>query len=261
MNQLGSRKPSRPSNEVAAARDAELPLRWKFRVGCEAASEWLWQDHGAPPLDQLRPVRRPRSSERNRHIPATVYSMTNGDFVSLESGLEHDLVRRVDRDPTVTRIVAQPFELFTRGSKRVCHTPDLLSAHASGTVVVWDVRPLQEQDDTFLTKADLTRLASEAVGWRYEIFTGINETERLNMLWLYGFRRRPPWAGKVERRIDAAATCSGATLGTIMALDDGSGEVTSAMWHMLWSGQLVVDEGAHWTPDTAVAVRVEPCRG
>jgi hypothetical protein len=128
-------------------------------------------------------------------------------------------------------------------------------------VTVWDVRPLDEQDDTFLAKADVTRLACEAVGWRYEIFAGMGEIERLNMLWLSGFRRQPPWTPSFEERIETFAARRGATLGTVMALDDGSGEMTSVMWHMLWKSQLFIDESAQWTPDTAVAFRAGPRRG
>ena len=47
----------------------------------------------------------------NRHIPATAYSMINGGVVELESGLEHDLVRTIDRDRRIHLIIAQPFTL------------------------------------------------------------------------------------------------------------------------------------------------------
>jgi hypothetical protein len=37
----------------------------------------------------------------------TAFSMTNDDHVWLESGLEHDLLRKCDRDPDVEWLVSQ----------------------------------------------------------------------------------------------------------------------------------------------------------
>ena len=70
--------------------------------------EWCWRDSGAPPLDELAAIRTPRSSSRDRHIPVSAYSMTNAAVLHLESqGSSTDLLRRLDRDPTIRRMVAR----------------------------------------------------------------------------------------------------------------------------------------------------------
>jgi hypothetical protein len=96
-------RPCRAAGDVGggSANSIDMQLTWTFRVGTDPRAEWSWPALGAPPLSRLAPVRQPRSSEHNRHVPVTAYSMTNSDFVSLESGLEHDLVRRLDRDQAV----------------------------------------------------------------------------------------------------------------------------------------------------------------
>ena len=134
-------------------------VRWFFKLLDEELAEWFWDDSGSPPLEQLRPVRNPRSSEKNRHIPVTAYSTTMAAHICLESGLEHDLLRRVDRDPAVRLIVAQPLRLAWPGTKpgsrsRVYHTPDLLTADANGNVTLRDVRGEDRWDDDFRTKVD-----------------------------------------------------------------------------------------------------------
>ena len=241
---------------AATASSTDVHVRWTFRLGPGPPSVWSWPERSDPPLDQLAPVRRPRSSEHNRHVPVTAYTMTNGDFVSLESGLEHDLVRRLDRDPTVLRIVAQPLTLSWRGSEPGSHTPDLLTVHAGAAPTVWDVRALDKQDQQFETKSALTRRVCTSVGWGYEVFAGMDDLERLNTMWLNGFRRAPPWASRHEKRARAAAGCDGATLASIFAHDDGSGELISTVWHLLWRGALDIDMTAPWTPTTAVALHI-----
>ena len=245
-----------PSNDgLPAGADCRPRLTCTFRLRDSATVDWEWQRRGVPPLDQLHPVRKPRSSEHHRHIPVTAYTMTNSDIVSLESGLEHDLVRRVDRDPRVTRIVPQPLQLTWTAPASGWHVPDLLTVHDNGSATVWDARPLERQGDDFRTKSAITRDACAAVGWGYEIFSGLGKVERLNLLWLHGFRRRPAWADPFEERIRSAASRQGATLGSLFAEDDGTGELKSVVWHLLWCGVLTIDLLVPWEVHSAVSVR------
>jgi hypothetical protein len=206
---------------------------------------------------QLTPVRMPRSSASNRHIPVTAYSMTNGGVVHLESGLEHDLVRRLDRDSGIVGMVSQPLRLSWTAPEPVRHIPDLVTLHDDDAVTVWDVRALDEQDDDFRNKSAVTRDACAVVGWRYEVFTGLGGVERLNLLWLHGFRRRPAWTDRWEEQIQRAASHRDATIGSLFAHDDGTGELKAVVWHLVWSGDLSVDIAAPWNLHTSVAVRGE----
>jgi len=42
-------------------------------------------------------IRTPRSTEKSRHIPVQAWSVTLGAPIRVESGVEHDLVRELDR--------------------------------------------------------------------------------------------------------------------------------------------------------------------
>lgn len=237
-------------DEVMATSDSALRLTWTFQVSGSPVN-WMWRQRETPPLDSLEPVRRPASSKKNRHIPATVYSMTNQAMLSLESGLEHDLVRRLDRESAVVRLVPQPMRLSWK-PPATRHTPDLLSIDERGSATVWDVRAPEDQDDDFASKSAITRHACAAVGWDYQVFTGLHPIERLNLVWLQGFRRCPPWGSRFEETIRQAGEHPGATLGSLLNADDGTGELKATVWHMLWCGALHIDLTTQWTEDTPV---------
>jgi hypothetical protein len=99
--------------------------------------------------------------------------MTTRTVVHLESGLEHDLVRKPDRDPAIVHMVSRPLRLCWTTPEIASHTPDLLTVQTDGAVTVWDVRAVEEQDNEFGTKSAITRDACQVVGWRYEVFTGL----------------------------------------------------------------------------------------
>lgn len=139
---------------------------WTFSVD-GARVTWDWRD-GQPPVDRLSPMRTPRSGTRSRHVPATAYSTTTRGWLQLESGLEHDLVRVLDRRRDVGWIAAQPVELAFAPEPGK-HLPDLLST-SNGQVTVWDCRSEQRQDDDFLRDAAATASACAQIGWSYEVF-------------------------------------------------------------------------------------------
>jgi hypothetical protein len=247
--------PGEGQDGLGADLDVSRRFQWEFCVdGVER--RWVWQVDGAPPLRKLQPVRKPKTSARNRHMLVTAYSMTNGGCIGLESGLEHDLVRRLDRDATVLHMVPQPLELVWSAPTAGHHFPDLLTVHDFG-VTVWDARAVEEQNEDFLAASAHTREACLSVGWSYHVFSGLADQERLNLLWLHGFRRKPPWSDRVAEQIRTIARGRGATLGTLLAADDGTGELISVVWHLLWSGGLSIDLAELWEGDTAVTLGTE----
>ncbi|NKY08842.1 TnsA-like heteromeric transposase endonuclease subunit [Cellulomonas hominis] len=197
-------------------------------------------------MTALLPTRRPRSRARSRHVPAHVFSTKCGDYLRVESGLEHDLVRLLDRSTTTAWLVAQPVHLRfdLEESRRVEHVPDLLHAGTGGEVTIWDCRPDERQDDDFLERSRLTRMACAQVGWLYEVFAGQLPAERLNERWLSGFRRDRPWHDRYRNDVLAAVLSDGRGVGDLLDLDDGSGEFVSTMWHLLWAGELRFDDSA-----------------
>jgi hypothetical protein len=237
--------------------DGVMHPEWTLRFHDGVKTVWLWQVQGAPPLHQLAPIRTPRSSSKNRHIPVSAYTFTNSGVIHLESGLEHDLVRKLDRDPDVVRMISQPFRLSWETAEPVSHVPDLLTQHLDSGVTVWDVKALEHQDDDFRAKSVVTRRACERVGWRYAVFTGLSTTERMNLLWLHGFRRRSRWAAHFEEAILRTAERSDSTVGSLLAADDGTGELCSVVWHLVWTGALSIDMSVPWTLHTPVAASRE----
>lgn len=166
-------------------------------------------------------------------------------------------MRRCDRDSNVGWLVSQPFRLSWDEPTHGSHTPDLLTVGVEGQVTVWDARRVDEQDEDFEMHADVARRCCEAVGWRYEVFSGLTTIERVNLLWLHGFRQRPAWTDRYGEAIRRAASGAGATLGHLFDCDDGSGELKSVVWHLVWGGQLAVDLAMSITEESRVTLNEE----
>lgn len=207
-------------------------------------AEWDCATLGAPDARDLLPTRRPSSGDFSRHIPRRAHAATTGTALELESGLEHDLLRWLDHRIDVTWLVAQPVRLHfpTPGRRRAAaHTPDLLSQHADGSVVLWDARPDERRTDDFLLNAALTAEACRRVGWRHEVFSGLPTATRMNLLWLNGYRRPMPWHPELRRLIENLLRVQQCTIGELRARDDGSGELVATMWHLIATGRIECD--------------------
>lgn len=141
--------------------DAEghpLGFSWSFDFGAGVVP---WVGSAPPDVTTLRLVRSIRSRSGAGHVPTWAYSTTVDAHLRLESGLEHDLLRDLDRDPRITWLASQPARVTPRrsGVKRAGLVPDLLSLANDGTVTVWAVRPAGRQNDKFLVEVEETRPA------------------------------------------------------------------------------------------------------
>lgn len=215
-------------------------FRWSCRVNGRR-TDWDWKS-GPPDPRQLEPYRRPSSGARSRHVPVRGFSHTVGGYLDLESGLEHDLLRLLDRDPSVAWVVAQPFALSWAEPgkrRRRRHVLDLLSVEVDGNVTVWDVKNhARAMSPKFAAVRDLTRIACGTVGWRYEVFAGLEPVHRHNLLWLHAYRHPPAWTEwRQDSVIDACSSVS--TLGELMA--SVAHEDRAVVWHLMWTGRLIVD--------------------
>lgn len=195
----------------------------------------------------------------SRHIPVRGYSVTMGRHLGLESQLEYELMLTLDRDPAVTRIVSQPVRLmFPVKSPLRKHTPDLLSV-TDDAVTLWDARPPARQNERFQLAVERTAAACEQVGWRHRVFGGLDRVARLNLLWLSCFRMPRPWVEPRQRQLEQALNETGAlTLGSVFDLDDDTGELVWAMWHLLWSGTLEADLTRHLDADSVLTGATDP---
>ena len=221
---------------------------WRFKIG-GATAIWDWSQ-GAPDLSSLDPIRRPASGASSKHIPVRAYARTVRAHLLLESGLEHDLVRVLDRDPNVTWIVPQPVQLEWGAGRTRRHVPDLLAVGPDGSATVWDVKTsIAAASANFDVGRQITEMASASVGWKYSVFTGLPSVLRHNLVWLQGYRIRPSWADRWEAELLAAADPD-STLGDLVGRNP---ERTSLIWHLVWVGRLSVDLTGRLAPSTRVA--------
>lgn len=218
-------------------------------------AEWDVASLGPPDPAQLVSVRRPNSGAFSRHVPASAYSVTTGTHLELESGLEHELVRTLDRQRDVVHLVAQPLWLHfpTEPGRAPSHQPDLLSVRADGSVTVWDVRPAERRDELFDRRARLTAEACHEARWGYETFAGLTETARMNLLWLSGFKLSMPWHRGRRDELSVLFRIGDVRVADVVSADGGHGELVSTMWHLLWSGALACDLDRRITRGTTLS--------
>lgn len=233
--------------------EPDLDTEWSFDIGAGLAP-WSWS--GPPDVTLLKRTRTPKVKAKSRHVPVHAYSVTTGTHLHLESGLEHDLVRELDRRPDVSWLVAQPCKLILpakRRGRRLEHTPDLLSHHEDGEVRLWDARPSARQDQDFRLKVRLTEEACAEVGWRHEVFAGMAQVRRINLMWLHAYRLPRPWYSASLRLIREYV--EEGMIAEVLELDAGGGHVVSAMWHGIWSGQIEADLELPFRRSTRIVVR------
>lgn len=228
------------SRDAACPRPARV-VSWTFRFDA-GPQVWDWTT-GQPDVRALRSIRTPRSTEKSRHIPVQAYSVTLGGPIHLESGLEHDLVRELDRDPDVVWMVSQPVRLVlgTADRRSRVHTPDLLVLGPERAVTIWDVRPVEKQDEKFAENRDLTEAACLEVGWGYRVYGGASPVRRDNVRWLTAYRRVMPWYPNAKSELLGICREPNATVGAILDADRGAGHLISAMWHYAWTGAVAID--------------------
>lgn len=232
-----------------SALPSDVGVVWRLRIG-GSTTVWDWS-LGRPSPRVFEPLRRPASGAASKHVPVRAYAQTVGEHLMLESGLEHDLVRVLDRDPDVTWIVPQPLQLEWGDGQRRKHVPDLLAVGPDDSVTVWDVKTAIAADSAnFHTARRVTEQACASVGWKYEVFTGIPAVHRHNLLWLHSYRFRPTWADRWEAELLAAARGGSTTLGDLVGRDP---ERTTLTWHLIWSGRLSADLTCRLSPTTRVA--------
>jgi hypothetical protein len=231
---------------------------WFFAVeGPGLRAEWDWKSVGEPAPRDLYPVRRPSSGDLSRHIPVTAYSVKTRSHHELESALEHELFRVLERLSDVVWLLAQPVQLHLPFRRSRVHVPDLLSLHADGSVTLWDARPCARVDELFEQVSASTAVACAQVGWRYEVFHGASSRIlRLNLRWLHENRRSRPWyrakRDQLRRLIVSHRTTTWATstIGAVMAEKDP--ELLSAMWHYIWAGEIACDLEQHLRRETEI---------
>ncbi|MGP3964622.1 TnsA-like heteromeric transposase endonuclease subunit [Nonomuraea sp. 3N208] len=173
----------------------------------------------APVADLLGagPWRVFRWHRGQRHYSGSYWSATESSHVIYESRLELARLLFADFDPSVSRIVAQPFLMTAHvdGAGRR-HIPDFLLMTESGPLVV-DGKPTRQlaQPEVAFSFA-WAKTVIESRGWGYEVWTEPNMQRLENIRFLAGYRRSSLFSTDLVGAIEAAVQ-DGATLADAFA--------------------------------------------
>lgn len=236
---------------AALAPESVVPV-FVFRLAGEWV-EWDWRD-GPPPWRDLETVRSVKVRALSRHIPGSPYCWTTGSHVWVESGLEMDLVRELDRRPEVVWLVSQPCRLVMGDAG--WHVPDVLEVREDG-VRLWDARPVRRQDESFSVKVASTLLACRERGIEYQVFDDSKPVRRSNLRWLACYA-----VAEAFWPLDVIVRMVGD--GRVVVIEDLVGmfnadpHVLAGLWHLIWSGDVVVDLDRVITDQSHLSLGVQP---
>lgn len=195
------------------------------------------------PLLGIKPWRTFKWHKDQKNYLGSYWSATERKHLIYESRHELAHLLCADFDHTVTRIATQPFRLDVRVNGKVHHhVPDFLLLEQGKPVVVdvtWPERLLKPKVAFLIA---WTKTVVEAIGWRYDVLTGVTATRSENVRFLAGYRR--DWLinsdalDELRSRID---DFDGKQVSDVQLKGLPSPLVRSALLHMLWNQELVVD--------------------
>lgn len=214
-----------------------------FRTSRQVFEDEPWKNTSSARLAAAAPWRVFRWYQGQRHYSGTYWSSTMRDHVIYESRLELSRLLFDDFDPSVRRILAQPFLLKAKVEGKIRkHIPDYLLISDDGPVVV-DVKPRRQVDKPAVAFTfDWTRQLMEKRGWQYVVWSEPASAELENLRFLAGYRR--DWL--FDSSLLDALRAMGLDRRTLGGLEDGlpgrePEHVRSALFHLLWCGELLTD--------------------
>ena len=144
----------------------------------------------AVPLEHASPMRGFYSWRGKRNLEGVQFFATTGAHVPFESRLEAQYVLAADFDPDVVAISAQPVAFLwphgTPGQKN--HVPDFFIRRANGDGALIDVRAAGFVDKS-KAQFDATAEVCDKVGWRYEVWTGLDRFLMDGITFISGYHR------------------------------------------------------------------------
>lgn len=211
-----------------------------------------WAAAGIDELGAADPWRSFRWCRGQKHYSGTYWSSTVAGHVIYESRLEMARLLFADFDRHVRHIVAQPFLLRASVDRKPRkHIPDYLLLTDTGPVVV-DVKPSRRLADPRVAFTfGWTREAVEARGWRYEVATEPPGIELANIRFLAGYRRE--WLFPPHLLVQLRSwNLDGASLNDAFNClpNELPQRVRSAVLHLLWRQELVIDLGKRLSAGT-----------
>jgi hypothetical protein len=205
------------------------------------------------------PWRTFRWYEGQRHYSGKYWSVTEGDHVIYESRLELSALLMADFDLAVRRIKAQPFLLSAIvDGRRRRHILDYMVRTDAGPVVIDVVRRERLTNPKIQRLCAWTRRVVESRSWRYEVLSEQPRSLLSNVRFLAGYRR--------AELINADALSHLRSHATDLAgnrIDDAEHRladiyplplIRSALLHLLWRQEFVVDLTEQLGPSTVLEV-------
>ncbi|WP_323958834.1 TnsA-like heteromeric transposase endonuclease subunit [Arthrobacter sp. JZ12] len=197
-------------------------------------------------FDGAVPWRRPQYRHGQKNRPGLYWAVTEEAHVPYESLTEHLALLRLDRDPDVVRILAQPFRLFVNERHGKSYVPDFFIVRDDLSVEVVEVKPLDKMNDPkTLATLNWAREIIEPHGWNYELVNEPGQQLGYNLRFLAGYRRSQLLASELLAAV-RANTYQPEFFG---ALEARMAELTGThamfirphLLHLVWTGELTCD--------------------
>ena len=172
------------------------------------------------------------------------WAATTGEHVAYESWLERLVVMRLDFDPRVVGLAAQPFWLHWHDGHRARrHAPDYFVRRDDGTGVVVDVRA-----DDRIKASDAEAFAAMAracaqVGWEFARLGATSAVIEANLRWLAGYRHSRCWRQETAAALAAAFAAPRGLLDGVRVVGQQIA-VLPVAFHLLWRQVLAADLAA-----------------
>jgi len=200
-----------------------------------------------PPTGNVRRV------GSNGHNIRGVITNKAGRLVQFESWAERALILRLDRDPAVVDYQSQPerFEFSDEQGRQRSYTPDFKVWRRNGAIEIHEVTLTRRRRRPDIRRREqAAREICRERGWQYVVHTeqGLPQgSELANLLALAGYRPTVyANQGVANAAFKQLASHQPQTLAVVVnqvkqSLNLAEGQVTAALGHLLWSGQLGAD--------------------
>lgn len=137
-------------------------------------------------------VRVPESWKHKSNYAGFYWAATTSRHVWFESLYEMAALMRLDRDPEVLAISAQPMWIHWPGSGVQRHAPDFFVRFRDGSAALVDVKPERNIKPKDVVAFDRTLALCDKFGWDYFVVDDVSEQEARNLRFLSGYRY-PRW--------------------------------------------------------------------
>lgn len=207
------------------------------------------RDVGGVPFESVDRVRVPPSWKHKSNYTGFYWAATTGGHVWFESLYEKAALMRLDRNPDVVAIAAQPMWIHWVGDTHR-HAPDFFVRFRDGSAALVDVKPAENIEPDDVVAFDRTRALCDGLGWEYFVVDDIGDEEVRNLRFLSGYRyerwREPRCIavlrehGGESARLDAWAE----------RLQGSFPEPLGAVYSALWWRDLIFDSSRHLSLST-----------